>query len=115
MSTTTGVNKVILFGEITSEPVFKDANSIVQGCSFTVVTHEMVRRGREKLPHIETHQINASKMLVDAILDKLQIGCKIYVEGRIETSSHVDYQGVRRYDTRINATRIEFPGLAIAG
>ncbi|RFZ90563.1 hypothetical protein D0C36_22570 [Mucilaginibacter conchicola] len=115
MSTTTGVNKVILFGEIAGEPVFSDHNCATQGWRFTVHTHEMVRRGGEMLPHTETHQINAPNALIKAVLPRLQKGCKIYIEGKVETLSHVDRQGIRRYDTHINASRIEFPGLAIAG
>jgi len=115
MSITTGVNKVILFGEITSEPVFGNVKSVTQGCSFTIVTHEMVKRGNEKVLHAETHQIKASKLLIEPILGKLQAGGKMYLEGRVETISYTDADGVRRYDTWINATRIEFPGLAIAG
>lgn len=115
MSATTGVNKVILFGEITSELVTKDANCFVQGCFFTIITHEMVRRAGEQLPHTEIHKIKLSKAMRNGVEGQLQIGRKIYVEGRIETISYTDFQGVKRYHTCVDATRIELLSMAAVG
>lgn len=44
MSTTTGVNKVILLGEVSSLPVTKNANHNTGYWAFTVATLEMVKK-----------------------------------------------------------------------
>ncbi|TWR27291.1 single-stranded DNA-binding protein [Mucilaginibacter achroorhodeus] len=114
MSTTTGVNKVILLGEVSSLPVTKNANHNTGYWAFTVATLEMVKKGRDKTVHTENHQIKVTADISQYVIERLQPGNKIYIEGRIETSSFVDNKGIKRYDTCIIATKIEFPEMAIA-
>ncbi|MFD0792935.1 single-stranded DNA-binding protein [Mucilaginibacter litoreus] len=114
MHTNSGINKVFLLGEIISKPVIRNPKTTDAFLCFNVVTSETIKKGNQQVVHKENHQIKISdKILADTGID-LQPNQIVYIEGKIETLAYIDKEYIKRYDSWINAFKIELVRFAIA-
>ncbi len=101
-----GVNKVILIGNLGRDPevfTFDNGNKKVR---LAVATTETYRnKQNEKVEHTEWHIVVLFRGLADVAAKYLKKGNPIYVEGRLRTRSWEE-NGLKRYVTEIEAQNL---------
>jgi len=98
-----GVNKVILIGNVGSDPELKYTNNGAGVSNFSVATNEswMDKNTNERQERTEWHRIVAWGRLAEICNQYLRKGSKVYIEGRLQTRSWEDQNGQKRYTTEI--------------
>ena len=99
------VNKVILVGNVGKDPEVRYSQSGTPFANFSLATNERFKdRNDEWQERTEWHSIVAWKRLAEIVGEYVAKGSKLYVEGKIQTSSWEDRQsGERKYRTEIVA------------
>ncbi len=99
------VNKVILVGNVGKDPEVRYSQSGTPVANFSLATNERSKdRNGEWQDRTEWHSIVAWKRLAEIVGEYVAKGTKLYVEGKIQTSSWEDRQsGERKYRTEIVA------------
>jgi|SRR5437588_8756015 len=99
------VNKVILVGNLGKDPEVKYTPSGVPVAKFTLATNERYKdKAGEWQERTEWHNIVAWQRLAEIVGEYLKKGSKVYIEGRLQTSSWEDKQsGEKKYKTEIVA------------
>jgi len=92
------VNKVILIGNLGQDPEVKQAKSGTQVVTFGLATKT---QQKDADPQTEWHNLVAFGNTGSAIANYASKGDKVYVEGRLQTNSYTDSQGVERKSTKI--------------
>lgn len=106
------VNRVILVGNVGQNPDSKFTPGGTAVTKFSLATNERYKdRSGEWADRTEWHNIVAWNKLAEIINKYVQKGSKIYVEGRLQTSSWDDKQsGEKKYRTEIIASDIVLLG-----
>ena len=99
------VNKVILVGNVGKDPEVRYSQSGTPVANFSLATNERFKdRNDEWQERTEWHNIVAWQRLAEIVGEYVAKGSKLYVEGKIQTSSWEDRQsGERKYRTAIVA------------
>jgi single-strand DNA-binding protein len=108
-----GVNKVILVGNLGSDPELKYTPSGVAVCEFSIATSESWtdKQDGSKKEETEWHNIKVWNKLAEICGKYLVKGRQVFVEGKLETRSWDDEKaGVKRYKTEIVARDVQFLG-----
>ena len=107
-----GINKAILIGRLGSDPEVRYTPSGDAVANFSIATSEewKDKNSGEKMERTEWHRIVAWRRLGEICGEYLSKGRQVYVEGRIQTRSWDDKNGVKRYTTEIVATDVQFLG-----
>ncbi|HET9086237.1 MAG TPA: single-stranded DNA-binding protein [Acidobacteriaceae bacterium] len=97
------VNKVILLGNVGKDPEIKATGSGVPVATFSIATSE---RFKDKTGNwqdrTEWHNLVAYQRTAEIVRDYVKKGNKLYVEGRLQTSSWDDKAtGQKKYKTEI--------------
>ena len=102
------VNKVILVGNVGKDPEVRYLQSGTPVANFSLATNERFKgRNGEWQERTEWHSIVAWQRLAEIVREYVAKGSKLYVEGKIQTSSWEDRQsGVRKYRTEIVAREL---------
>ncbi len=102
------VNKVILVGNVGKDPEVRYSQSGTPVANFSLATNERFKgRNDEWQERTEWHSIVAWQRLAEIVGEYVSKGSKIYVEGKIQTSSWEDRQsGERKYRTEIVAREL---------
>jgi len=99
------VNKVILVGNLTRDPEFKQTGGGQSIVTFGLATNrEWVTKTGEKQSLAEFHNVVVWGRLADICKNYLVKGKLIYVEGYLKTRSWDSPEGVRIFKTEIVAT-----------
>jgi len=98
-----GVNKVILIGNLGRDPEMRYTAGGDAVASFSIATSETWKDKNtgEKQEKTEWHRIIAFRRQAEICGEYLKKGSKVYVEGRLQTRSWEDRDGVKRYTTEI--------------
>ena len=97
-----GVNKVILVGNLGSDPEIRTLESGVKVATFSIATSESYKdKGGNKVDKTEWHNIVLWRGLAEVSEKWLKKGQTIYVEGKLQTRSWDDKEGNKRYTTEI--------------
>ena len=107
-----GINKVIIVGHLGKDPEVRYTPSGSAVANFSVATSETWKDKTtgEKKERTEWHRIVAWDKLGEICGEYLSKGRQVYVEGRLQTRSYDDKEGVKRYTTEIIATDVQFLG-----
>ena len=99
------VNKVILIGNLGKDPEVKFTPSGTPVAKFSLATNERYKdKAGEWQDRTEWHNIVAWQRLAEIVGEYVKKGSKIYIEGRLQTSSWEDKQsGEKKYRTEIVA------------
>jgi len=99
------VNKVILVGNLGKDPEVKYTPSGVPVAKFSLATNERYKdKGGEWQERTDWHNIIAWQRLAEVVGEYVSKGSKVYIEGKLQTSSWEDRQsGERKYRTEIVA------------
>ncbi|OJI06899.1 single-stranded DNA-binding protein [bacterium CG10_46_32] len=98
------LNKVMLIGNITQDPEVRTTPSGVSVTSFGLATNLVwTDQQGQKQEKAEFHNIVAWRKLAEIMGQYLHKGSKVYIEGRLQTSSWDDQSGNKRYRTEVIA------------
>jgi single-strand DNA-binding protein len=99
------VNKVILVGNVGKDPEVKYSPSGTPIAKFSIATNERFKdRSGEWQERVEWHTIVAWQRLAEIVGEFVTTGSKVYIEGKLQTSSWEDRQsGQTKYRTEIVA------------
>jgi len=105
------VNKVILIGNLTKEPM---QNNLPDGSfvtNITVACNEKYKdKSGEQKELVEFINISFFGKLAEIAGKYLLKGNPVYVEGKLNTSKYTDKNGVEKYSTKVIATSMQLLG-----
>jgi single-strand DNA-binding protein len=107
------VNKVILVGNVGKDPDVKFTPNGTPVAKFSVATNERFKdRSGEWQERVEWHNIVAWQCLAEIVGEYVKQGSKVYLEGKLQTSSWEGNQsGEKKYRTEIVARELLLLGL----
>lgn len=97
------VNKVILLGNVGKDPEIKHVSSGMAIANFSIATSSRFKdKSDEWQEKAEWHNLVAFQRTAEIVGEYVKKGSKVYVEGRLQTSSWDDKEsGQKRYKTEI--------------
>lgn len=103
------LNKVILVGNLTSDPELRSTPSGQSVCNFRMATNRMWtdKNTNQKQQETEYHTIVAWGRLAEIASQFLTKGSLTMIEGRLRTRSWQDSSGNKRYRTEIVAQTLQ--------
>jgi single-strand DNA-binding protein len=108
-----GVNKVILIGNLGSDPELRHTPSGTAVANFRIATNEYFKnREGERDQRTEWHRIVAFGRLAEICGQYLKKGRQVYIEGRLQTRNWEDQSGNQRYTTEIICNQMVMLGRA---
>ncbi len=106
------LNKVLLIGNLGSDPELRHTPGGQAVASFRLATNESFggRDGTPQQERTEWHRIVAWGRLAEICNEYLRKGRQVYLEGRIQTRQWQDKDGNKRYTTEIVALNMMMLG-----
>jgi single-strand DNA-binding protein len=105
------VNKVILVGNLGKDPEVKYTPNGTPVAKFSIATNERYKdRAGEWQERVEWHHIIAWQRLAEIVGEYVAQGSRVYVEGKLQTSSWEDKQSGKKYRTEIVARELVLLG-----
>ncbi|MGB3527200.1 MAG: single-stranded DNA-binding protein [Flavobacteriales bacterium] len=102
-----GVNKVILIGNLGADPEVRHLQNDVTVANFNLATSESYkdRQTGEKREVTEWHRVVVWRGLAEVVEKYVKKGSKVYVEGKLRTRKW-EKDGIERYTTEIMADNL---------
>lgn len=98
------LNKVHLIGNVTRDPEVRQVSSGQMVCTIGVATNRTWKdQSGSKQEAVEFHNVVCWGRLAEIVGQYLRKGNKVYFEGRLQTRSWENDQGVKQYRTEIVA------------
>lgn len=112
-----GINKVIILGNVGNPPETRSFDSGDTVTNFSVATSEKWKDKTtgESKESTEWHRVSCFGKLSDIASKYVKKGDKIYVEGSLRTRKWTDASGVEKYSTEVKAEKIELLGQKSSG
>lgn len=108
MSTSRSLNKVIIIGNLSRNPVLRDTPSGSVVCTFGVATNSTWKsKDGTVQERTEFHNIVAWNKLGEICADLLSTGMLVYVEGELRTRTWEDDSGTRHYRTEVKISEMK--------
>jgi single-strand DNA-binding protein len=108
-----GINKVILIGNLGSDPEVRYTPSGRAVANFRIATTEQwTNKDGGKEERTEWHRIVAWGRLGEICGEYLHKGKQVYIEGKLQTRSWEDRDGNKRFTTEILAQSMQMLGPA---
>ena len=105
------VNKAILIGNLGADPELRYTSGGTAVASFGIATTEKFKnKDGEQQEKTEWHNIVCWARLAEIANEYLKKGNPVYIEGRIQTRSYDDKDGIKRYRTEIVARQMQLLG-----
>ncbi|MFT5703822.1 MAG: single-strand DNA-binding protein [Rickettsiales bacterium] len=98
------INKVILVGNVGSDPEIRNTNDGREIASFSVATSESWKdkNSGEKKEKTEWHRVVVfSSGLAGIVKNYVKKGSKLYIEGQLQTRKWTDKEGADKYTTEV--------------
>jgi single-strand DNA-binding protein len=106
-----GVNKVILVGYLGADPDMRYTPSGQGVCELRLATSESWNdKNGQRQERTEWHRVVVWGKRAEVCSKYLSKGRQVYVEGRIQTRTYDDKEGVKKYMTEIIAADVQFLG-----
>ena len=106
------VNKVILLGYVGKDPEIKDFEN-GKVAKMTIATTEKgykLKSGKDVPDRTEWHNIMLWGGLAEVAEKYVKKGMQVYIEGKIQTRSWADKEGVTHYITEVIASDLQMLG-----
>ena len=103
-------NKVTILGNLGRDPEVRTTPAGHTVANFSVATTDKWGQGEERQERTEWHRVVVWGKLAETCGEYLSKGRQVFVEGRLQSHSYEDSEGVKRYVTEIVAQRVEFLG-----
>lgn len=108
-----GVNKVILVGNLGADPTLRYTASGTAVTQFNIATTERFNnKAGEREERTEWHRVVAWAKLAEICNQYLKKGKQVYIEGRLQTRQWEDQSGNKRYTTEVVANNMVMLGRA---
>ena len=108
-----GVNKVILLGNLGKDPEVRRLDDGRGVANFSLATSETYKnKAGEKVTNTEWHNIVLWSPLADIAENYLKKGSQVYIEGKISNRSYEDKDGVKKYISEVVGREITLLGRA---
>jgi len=105
------VNKVILIGNVGTEPEVKYLDNGVAVCTLPIATNETyTNKNGDKVVQTEWHNVVLWRKLAEVVEKYVAKGDLLYIEGKIRTRSWEDKDGNKRYSTEVYANNMNMLG-----
>jgi single-strand DNA-binding protein len=102
-----GVNKVILIGNLGKDPEVRYLDNGIAVANISLATTENYKNKEgEKVSQTEWHDVVLWRGLAEVAEKYLKKGASVYIEGKIRTSKWVDKDDNNRYKTEIMADKM---------
>lgn len=101
------LNKVMLIGSLGKDPDCKFTQSGTAVCKFSIATTERVKKVENWEDKTEWHNIVCFGHAANHAEKYLKKGSPVFIEGKIQTSSWDDENGVKKYKTEILAESVK--------
>lgn len=106
-----GINKVILVGNLGSDPEVRYTPQGTAVANFNLATNEAYKdRDGNLQEKTEWHRIVVWDRLAEICEKYLKKGSQVYIEGSLQTRSYEDKEGVTKYTTEIKAREMQILG-----
>lgn len=106
-----GVNKVILIGNLGSDPEVRHLSSGSVVANFNIATSESyTNKNGERVTQTEWHRIEIWDGLAKVAEQYLKKGQTVYIEGKLKTENWQDNDGNNRTTTRIRGLNMTMLG-----
>ncbi len=106
-----GINKVILVGNLGSDPELRYTGSGTAVCNFSLATTESYKdRDGNQVENTEWHRVVAWARLAEICGEYLKKGRQVYIEGQLQTRQWEDKDGNTKYTTEIKAREMQMLG-----
>ncbi len=104
---TRSLNKVMLIGNLGKDPELRYTQSSIPVASFSIATSESWtdKEGNQQ-EQTEWHRIVIWRGLAEVCGKYLTKGSRVYIEGKLQTRSWEDQNGVTKYTTEIVANQM---------
>ena len=103
----TYLNRATIIGNLTRDPEVKTTTQGANVTTFSVATNlRWTTQTGEKKESTEYHNIVTWRRLAEICGQYLKKGSKVYVEGRLQTRSWDDAQGIKHWRTEIVADNV---------
>ena len=105
------LNKVLLIGNLGSDPEIRTLPSGGKVASFSIATTESYKnKESEKVEHTEWHRIELWEGLAAIAEQYLKKGDTIYVEGKLKTEKYTDANGLEKTAIKIRGNNFQMLG-----
>ena len=106
-----GVNKVILLGNLGKDPEVRRLDDGRAVANFSLATSETYKnKSGEKVTNTEWHNIVLWSPLADIAENYLKKGSQVYIEGKVSNRSYEDKDGVKKYISEVVGREITLLG-----
>ena len=106
-----GINKVILIGNLGKDPEVRYLDSGVAVANLSLATSENYKnKDGERVTQTEWHDVVLWRGLAEVAEKYLKKGSSIYVEGKLRTNKWVDKDENNRYKTEVLADKLTMLG-----
>lgn len=111
-----GVNRATLLGNLGADPELRFTQGGQAVLNLRLATTEVYfDKDKEKKERTDWHNVTVWGKRGEALDKILSKGSRVFIEGRIQTSSYDDKDGGKRYKTEIVATNVILAGDAKGG
>ncbi|HDL74999.1 MAG TPA: single-stranded DNA-binding protein [bacterium] len=102
------LNKVIIVGNLTSDPELKNTPSGQSVCNFRVATNRIWNdKDGQQQKKVEYHSVVLWRKLAEIASQYLTKGSLVLIEGRLETRNWQDTSGNKHYRTEIIGDKMQ--------
>ena len=106
----TGVNKVIIIGNLGRDPEVRYSQAGMAICKLSVAVTERVKDGDAWKDATEWFRVTLFGKTAENAGQYLNKGRQVYVEGRLKTEKYTDKDGVEKTSTEVVANVCNFLG-----
>ena len=110
-----GVNKVIIVGNLGRDPEVRYSQAGMAICNFSVAVTERVKDGDAWKDATEWFRVVTFGKTAENAGQYLQKGRQVYVEGRLKTSKYKDKEGVEKTSVEVICNQLTFLGQGQGG
>ena len=105
-----GVNKIILVGNLGRDPEIRYAQSGMAVCKLSIAVTERVKDGDSWKDATEWFRVTLFSKMAENAAQYLQKGRQVYVDGRLKSSKYQDKEGIERTSIEVIANSLQFLG-----
>jgi len=104
-----GLNKAMIIGNLSRDPELRKTQTGNSIARLSVATNRTYfnKQTQERIKETEWHKVTVWGKTADNCAEFLKKGSKVFIEGRLRTSSY-EKEGVKRYVTEIIADNVTF-------
>lgn len=99
------INEVRIMGNLTRDPEIRNLDSGTSVCNFSVATNRRYQQDGEWKEDVEFHNVVMWGRRAEGFVTRAKKGTRVYIEGRLQTRSWEDQNGVKQYKTEIVTSR----------